>query len=202
METQRSNGPPPETHEAIMDATCRALCEHGYANLTMKRISDELDKSKSLLHYHYDSKGELLVSFLEYHLDEFATRLSLDECDSAADALSFTVDALFPDPDDSNDFEVTMLEMGMQAPYNDAFREQLQENNARLKDLFTRIFEDGIERGEFEDIDPERAAEHVLILLDGVRGRSVVLGSDEPNEVGRDAIREFIQAITVGDEAQ
>jgi AcrR family transcriptional regulator len=34
-----------DTCEAIMSATYRALCAHGYADLTMQDIADETDKS-------------------------------------------------------------------------------------------------------------------------------------------------------------
>ncbi|MEF8974259.1 MAG: helix-turn-helix domain-containing protein, partial [Haloarcula sp.] len=44
-----------DTADDIMDATYRALCTHGYADLTMQDIADESDKSKAALHYHYDS---------------------------------------------------------------------------------------------------------------------------------------------------
>ncbi|GAA0475047.1 hypothetical protein GCM10008985_34420 [Halococcus dombrowskii] len=55
-----------ETIEEIMDATYRALCKHGYAALRMQDIADETTKSKAALHYHYDSKHDLLLSFLDY----------------------------------------------------------------------------------------------------------------------------------------
>ncbi|MGA9401845.1 TetR family transcriptional regulator C-terminal domain-containing protein, partial [Haladaptatus sp.] len=72
-------------------------------------------------------------------------------------------------------------------------------NNDRLRGLFADIIARGIERGEFEeDIDPERAAERLLIFLDGVRGRGVVLGSNDPNEVGREVIDEFVDDICAG----
>lgn len=185
-----------------MDATHRALCEYGYANLTMRRISDELGKSKSLLHYHYDGKEELLVSFLEHLLDEFDRTVSTEGHGSGEETLRFTVEALLSDADCHTDFDTAMLEMGMQAPYNDDFRDQFRTNDARLKDLLSHIVADGVERGEFEEIDPERAAEHLLILLDGARGRSVVLGTDAPNDVGRAAIRDFIGRITVGGDGE
>ena len=39
-----------DTQTAIMDATYRALCEHGYSNLTIDKIDAEFEKSKSLLY--------------------------------------------------------------------------------------------------------------------------------------------------------
>lgn len=37
-----------ETHAEIMEATYRVLCEHGYASLTMQKVSDELEILKGL----------------------------------------------------------------------------------------------------------------------------------------------------------
>ena len=47
---------PDEPREQVIRATYRALCAHGYANLTMRDIADETDLSKAALHYHYDTK--------------------------------------------------------------------------------------------------------------------------------------------------
>ena len=60
-----------ETDEEIMRATYRALREHGYADLTIKRIATEYGKSTAAIHYHYETKDELLAAFLDYILSQF-----------------------------------------------------------------------------------------------------------------------------------
>ncbi|SDF60672.1 transcriptional regulator, TetR family [Halorubrum xinjiangense] len=62
---------PSNTRQAILGAAFRALCEHGYANVTIQRIGDEFDKSPSLVYHHYDGKDELLIDLLGFLLDEF-----------------------------------------------------------------------------------------------------------------------------------
>jgi AcrR family transcriptional regulator len=62
---------PSDTRQAILGAAFRALCEHGYANVTIQRIGDEFDKSPSLVYHHYDGKDELLLDLLGFLLDEF-----------------------------------------------------------------------------------------------------------------------------------
>jgi AcrR family transcriptional regulator len=62
---------PSDTREAILGAAFRALCEHGYASVTIQRIGDEFDKSPSLVYHHYDGKDELLLDLLGFLLDEF-----------------------------------------------------------------------------------------------------------------------------------
>lgn len=49
--SETSDGPPPETHERLMQATYAALCEHGYADLTLRKIAAEFEKSRGLLYY-------------------------------------------------------------------------------------------------------------------------------------------------------
>ncbi|ELZ53713.1 MULTISPECIES: TetR/AcrR family transcriptional regulator [Halorubrum] len=67
---------PSDTRQAILGAAFRALCEHGYANVTIKRIGDEFDKSQSLVYHHYDGKDDLLLDLLEYLLDQFEASIA------------------------------------------------------------------------------------------------------------------------------
>ena len=81
-----------ETRERIMDATYRALCTHGYAALTMQDIADESECSKSLLHYHFDTKEDLLVELLDHLLERFEARVSATDTDDPRDQLVDLVD--------------------------------------------------------------------------------------------------------------
>ena len=90
---------PDEVHEELMAATYRALCAHGYADLTMQRIADEAGKSKSLLHYHYGTKQELLVAFLDYLFDRFEARVAATEGDAPETRLRVLLDKMVPDGD-------------------------------------------------------------------------------------------------------
>ena len=69
-----------ETREAVMAATHRALCTHGFADLTTQRIADEWGKSKAALHYHYDTKEELLRTFLDHLLAKFESQIGRASC--------------------------------------------------------------------------------------------------------------------------
>ncbi|WP_434522372.1 TetR/AcrR family transcriptional regulator [Halorubrum sp. AS12] len=67
---------PSDTRQAILGAAFRALCEHGYANVTIQRIGDEFDKSPSLVYHHYDGKDDLLIDLLGFLLDEFEASIA------------------------------------------------------------------------------------------------------------------------------
>ena len=67
---------PADTRQAILGAAFRALCEHGYADVTIQRIGDEFDKSPSLVYHHYDGKDDLLIDLLGFLLDEFEATIA------------------------------------------------------------------------------------------------------------------------------
>jgi AcrR family transcriptional regulator len=60
-----------ETQEAIVEATYSAVCEYGYADVTMQDIADRTDRSKAALHYHFDCRADLFREFLSYLHAEF-----------------------------------------------------------------------------------------------------------------------------------
>ncbi|SDM49928.1 transcriptional regulator, TetR family [Halogranum gelatinilyticum] len=88
---------PPDVHEEVMRATYRALCRHGFAALTMQDIADEADKSTAVLHYHYETKENLLVAFLAYVLGRFDEQFAGMEGSSATERLRCLFGRLSPD---------------------------------------------------------------------------------------------------------
>lgn len=171
-----------ETRERIMEATYRALCDNGYAALTMQDIADEGDCSKSLLHYHFDTKEELLASLLAYLLERFEERVSADP-ETPRDQLVDLVGLfLFGDGERSREehraFHTALLELRAQAIHNETFREQLAENDERIHATVAAVVERGIEEGQFRPVDAERLAAHVLAAIQGARIRWVTLGNE------------------------
>lgn len=179
-----------------MDATYRALRTRGFAGLTMKTIADEAGKSKSLLHYHYDTKDELLVSFLAYMLDRFHEQVSSMGGDTATERLNLLIDRLSPDTGESDRdaFHRALLEMSAQAPCHDAYRQRIRQNRESIRAIFTEVIRDGIESGEFREVDPEQTARFVLSAIDGGRNAYVALGDEEEPNAVRAGLAEFVVA--------
>ncbi|WP_049970734.1 TetR/AcrR family transcriptional regulator [Haladaptatus cibarius] len=173
-----------DTRESIMRATYCALSKHGYADLTMQDIAEEFEKSKSLIHYHYETKEDLFVAFLDYLLDHFHEHVESIDSDDPAERLHHLLD-LFesgPSDDDKRDFHVALLEIRAQAPYTDAYREQLRRNTDDLHDLAADIIRDGTETGQFDSVDPDEAATVLLATVDGIRIRRATLGGNDEIE--------------------
>lgn len=192
------------TDEDIMDATFAALCKHGYADLTMQSIADEFDKSKSLLHYHYDSKEELLVTFLDHLLERF-----LDEFDSDSDADPLAQLRLMAelvvgtDEEGTDDIHVALLGLRSQGPYNETIREQLVRNDRHIRALIADLVRTGIEQGQFrDDVDPEQFAALFRSAIEGAQTHEVILGNAAPTEAVMGGIEELLLAELLVDEGQ
>ncbi len=180
-----------ETRERIMEATYRALCEQGYAALTMQDIADECDCSKSLLHYHFDTKEDLLVALLAHLLERFEDRVPVDDGDPRGQLVELVELFVFGgdrDLDEHRAFNTAMLELRAQAPHNEAFRRQLAENDAHVHATVAAVVERGIETGAFREVDPERTAAHLLAAIQGARIRWITIGDDA-------ALREVREAL-------
>ncbi|MDS0299695.1 TetR family transcriptional regulator C-terminal domain-containing protein [Halogeometricum sp. S1BR25-6] len=179
----------------MMEATYRALCANGFASLTMQDIADEADKSTSLLHYHYDTKQDLLVAFLRYLIARFEERFEDTENKDPEERLRDFVSRMVPDEDGEDDYDrfgLAIMELRMQAPYEDAYREQLRTNEAVIRSRLADVVRDGIEEGVFREVDPDRTARLIFDALDGARSERVTVGADEaPAEVAA-ALDEFV----------
>jgi AcrR family transcriptional regulator len=192
-------GDPPSTPtDDIMCATYRALCRHGYANLTMQDIADEWSKSKAALHYHYDTKRGLLLAFLDHLFDAYTDRVADPDEGPPRERLHALVDAALDPPraDATRELRTALFEVKAQAPHDDAFRERLERFDAYLRAEIREVVADGVDAGAFADVDPERTATLLVTLVNGAHSRRVALGDDADVP---DAIRSHIDERLVSE---
>lgn len=191
-------GEPDDSHEAIMRATFRALREYGYAGLSIQRIADEADLSKSTFYHHFDGKDDLLLSFQEFILTEFNRIFQLESTGDPEQDLKTFVSLILDDfPDcvetpDKNAVLGSYVEMRAQAVQNPDFREKFTETDKLFAQQFAQIIEDGIEQGEFADVDPEKVSQFMIMVLDGVILQNATR-NDDPVSTVRDTIDAYIE---------
>ncbi|QRV15104.1 TetR/AcrR family transcriptional regulator [Haloterrigena salifodinae] len=189
-----------DTVDDLMEATYRALCKHGYAELTMQDIAAESDKSKGTLHYHFDGKGDLLESFLGFLLDRFEDRLETLAGETPAERLHALFDELLTegDNDAAEEFRTAILEIKSQSPYNEAYQEQLTEFDRAMHDRIANFVEAGIEAGQFrDDVDPDETAEFLVTVFHGAQTRAAAV--DQSLEQTRRYVHEYIDDLRTDD---
>lgn len=175
-----SRRPSGKVHGEIMGATYRALCANGYANLSMRNIAAEFDKSKSLLYYHFDTKEELMLAFLDHVIGWVPARLEESETEAPEERLVEFVDRFVIDPEEERreGFALALFELRMAAVHNDVFREKLTSHYHQNEAALEAVLEDGVAAGVFPPLDPQQTATWAYAALEGARMRQVVLGVD------------------------
>lgn len=171
-----------ETTERIIRSTGECLCEYGYADLTMQRIAEASSVTTAAIHYHFDTKEDLLDAFLDDLIDRFERQVDCEAADPRKRLDEF-LDAVFdPEPDD--EFPVALMELKAQSPYHDPYRERFRELDAALRAVVQDAVEAGIEAGFFKSVDASEVARVVSTLINGGHVRMVALGED-PEETRR-----------------
>lgn len=59
-----------ETWREILETAGDILIDSGYDALTTEEIADRLEMSHSGVHYHFETKDDLLIAFVEYLIDD------------------------------------------------------------------------------------------------------------------------------------
>lgn len=193
-------GEPADSREAIMRATYCALEQYGYAGLSIQRIADEADLSKSTFYHHYDNKDDLLTSFVDFILAEFSRIFSMEASEDPLAQLQTYVHLILDlesadgvsDTTSTERVLGTYVELRAQGVRDKEFREKYTEVDQTFEQQLADIIEDGIEAGVFKDVDPDRTATFLLTLIAGHTFRHSTREDDFTDAV-RTEVDEYIE---------
>ncbi len=186
---------PETTREEILAAAYRALCTHGYADLTMERIGAKFDKSVSLVYHHYDGKDDLLLECLEFMLEEYRAETESGPPEDPRQAIEEFCDQLLLSdaPPEAQQFVHALIELRGQAPHNDAYRDYFTRSDRVFQARIERIIETGIEAGVFQDVDPERTAKMIQTIFLGGLFQYATANHDEWLPAFRDELQAYLE---------
>ncbi|MDB2252668.1 TetR/AcrR family transcriptional regulator [Halorubrum ezzemoulense] len=156
--------------EDIMEATYSALLKHGYADLSIARIGDEFERSKASIYHYYDSKDDLLVTLLEFTVDQFESSLNTEASQNPAQDLKQLIDKLLsPHPlEDSHQFQAVLVGFRSQALTNTRIRAQFTQVDEYLATTIQELIDRGIAEDVFHDVNASQVAEYILATINGV----------------------------------
>ena len=187
---------PATTREEILAATYRSLRRHGYADLTIQKIGDELEQSPSLIYHHYEDKDALVLACLEYLLDHFEDELGRGSIEDPRERLEGLLDWGFGSAmsDEWQAFMQTVLELRVQAIHDAAYREHFTRSDRVFTESIASIIRAGVASGEFRECDPTAVAETLQLLYFG-RALRLASTADELEEWAADVQLEIQQYL-------
>ena len=187
---------PPDTREEMMEATFRALSKHGYSNLRVRDIGEEMEMTRQVIHYHYDGKYDLMSHFLEYVIEQYEGSVEIDRDAPPREELDARIhQCLFgPEFEDFSHWDRMKVyhELFTHAQNDERHREIFNEHYGRIRGSITEVVEDGIEQGVFRDVDAERMGQMITDLIHAARGRKLSLDHEDAPEQTWRSIDEFI----------
>jgi AcrR family transcriptional regulator len=176
------------THRELIAAGYAALIEHGYSELSMRKIAAESDRSHSLFQHYHDDKRGVIVELLSYLIDAYiedVTATSDGNPDPAGRLRADVERSLFgPTGEDEVQFwafQTALFELRLVAREEPALREQFERGEGRVVDRFADSVRAGIEAGVSRPVDAKGVARGLRDLVDAARFRRVIMDeSDAP----------------------
>lgn len=161
----RRQAPP---REDVLAAAMEMIAERGLEKLTMAALGREVGMSSGHLLYYFGSKDELLLRTLEWSEGRLGAERGrlLTRPGTARERLGAYVDLYVPDGhrDPHWTLWLEVWNHSQNAP-DEARDRQAAIEGAWHRDL-TALLAEGISRGEFRAVDPDRFASRLRALLD------------------------------------
>ncbi|WP_416963205.1 TetR/AcrR family transcriptional regulator [Streptomyces sp. Agncl-13] len=199
MAGARKNAPP---REDVLAAAVRMIAERGLEQLTMAALGREVGMSSGHLLYYFHSKDELLLQALEWsegRLGAERGRLLTRTGATVRERVDAYVDLYVPDG--HRDPHWTLwLEVWNRSQNAD---EDARDRQAAIEGVWHRdlvaLIAEGVSRGEFWAVDPDRFAARLRALLDGFSIHVAIglRGTDRAQVLGH--VREFLDEGLLAD---
>lgn len=162
----RKNAPP---REDVMAAAMEMIAERGLEKLTMAALGREVGMSSGHLLYYFRTKDELLLRTLEWSEGRLGAERGrlLARQGTARERLDAYVDLYVPDAVGDPHWTLWLEVWNRSLNADEEGRDrQAAIEGAWHRDLVALLAE-GVSRGEFAPVDPDRFASRLRALLDG-----------------------------------
>ncbi len=153
----------------ILETTCEVVIERGFAATRIADVAKRLDVSSSLIHYHFDSKEQLLAeAFAHYARKDVAEmEAEVEAAPTAAAQLDRVIQNYVPEGSDDVEWMLWIDGWG-EALRNPMMRKISQELDEQSAALVERVIRNGVDAGEFVCADPVAAAIRLTSVVDGL----------------------------------
>jgi AcrR family transcriptional regulator len=185
-----------DSRRRILAVAAKAIARDGIAGLRVEEVAAAAGVSTSLLYYHFGSRPGLVNAAFEY-ASEQAPSTALRVASDTRSGYEALEDALLAELDDSahvRDYAIVWGEVSAAAVFDKHLRPAVREVNDGWRATVAGAIERGIADGSIrDDIEPDDAAELLIVLVDGFCVRWLA-GSLELSRA-RDLLRVAIERL-------
>ena len=178
----------------ILDSALQIFVKKGYSDTRMDDIVKISGMSKGAIYHHYRSKNDLFLDLIDFW-EEFYFPNIFDkkyENKTASGKLREIVKDIVLTFKEKKYVFLAELEIWSLANHDEAVRSRAKKLYTNLISLFSGIIKDGVERGEFKNLNINIAALSVMTSLQGVIWFSIFEKSKLSAEEYLTEVMEFI----------
>ena len=158
-----------ERRNEILETTCAVVIERGFAGTRIADVAKRLEVSSSLIHYHFDSKEQLLAEAFDYYANKDVAEMEgeIHNAPTALGKLERVIQNYVPEGSDDVEWMLWIDGWG-EALRNPMMKKISQQLDEQSTELLARIIRNGVESGEFTCPDPTASAMRLTALVDGL----------------------------------
>ncbi len=158
-----------ERRNEILETTCEVVIERGFAGTRIADVARRLEVSSSLIHYHFDSKEQLLAEAFAHYANKDVAEMEgeIENAPTALGKLERVIQNYVPEGSDDVEWMLWIDGWG-EALRNPMMKKISQQLDEQSTELLARIIRIGVESGEFTCPDPNAAAMRLTALVDGL----------------------------------
>ncbi|MEO8266354.1 MAG: TetR family transcriptional regulator C-terminal domain-containing protein [Ilumatobacteraceae bacterium] len=158
-----------ERRNEILETTCEVVIERGFAGTRIADVAKRLEVSSSLIHYHFDSKEQLLAEAFAHYANKDVAEMEgeIESAPTALGKLERVIQNYVPEGSDDVEWMLWIDGWG-EALRNPMMKKISQQLDEQSTELLARIIRIGVESGEFACPDPNASAMRLTALVDGL----------------------------------
>jgi AcrR family transcriptional regulator len=186
---------PEQRRNEILEVTCQVVVERGFGNTRIADVAQRLDISTGLIHYHFESKDQLLAEAFQYAAQKELARLHT-ELHDAPDALAKLERTIsLYSPEEAEPGWMLWIDAWGEALRSPTLKQISQDLDVAWKDHLEAIIREGVASGEFHCDDPRVSAWRLAALLDGLAVQVTV----HEGVLSRAELRSWVLAAAVSE---
>lgn len=158
--------------QQLIRATMHCIAKNGLSGVTMARVTGAAGLSLGIANLHFESKEKLLLATLESVTSEYNQGQSAILADSGYRTINDKIDALL-----AFDFSARIMERAKLAVWfaflgearsRPTYQKICSRQDASAEALLTKLFEQAIAEGGYDNVDPNTLAAGYISLVDGL----------------------------------
>lgn len=156
-----------ERRNEILEAAIQVVIERGFGATRVADVARRLGISTGLVHYHFESKDQLLAEALRYAASEDLARLREAVADGTALERLDRVLGLYS-PVEAEPGWMLWIDAWGEALRSPDLQKISQALDLEWQEVLEQIVREGVASGEFRCADPHATAWRLAALLDGL----------------------------------